>query len=212
MCLARETGKTEAEGAGVPPVPPLSPWRDILGGETVMHGDYLSYLLGLEDSFLGAIFHLTSSDGLNMIIGIFFIAIGLSGFSILVRTLVANPGEINALKAQVSDLKKKFNKYQKEGKTMETARVQKEMMQVQGAIMKKSFAPSIYTMLPYIIVFTWLRNYGYLKNYIALQGYLIKMPFTLPLGGHVLGWFGWYILCSITVSSLIQRLIVPSPK
>lgn len=56
--------------------------------------------------------------------------------------------------------------------------------------MKKSVVPTLYTMLPYIIIFTRLRNYGCLKNYKAHHVYLMKLPFMMPLVGHTPGWLG----------------------
>jgi len=83
------------------------------------------------------------------------------------------------------------------------------MMEKQSAMMARSFKPMVFTSLPLIFLFQWLRNYRPLMDYVAHSGgFLVRLPFSLPHFGNHPGWFGWYILYSFSVSGLIKILLL----
>lgn len=99
----------------------------------------------------------------------------------------------------LKEIKQKQKQYQKEMKELkdnpqEMMKKQKEAMSLTGQYMKHSMKPMLYTFLPIIIIFGWMRgHYGSEK---ILNLYLFK-----------LGWLGTYIIFSIIFSTLIRKFL-----
>ena len=90
----------------------------------------------------------------------------------------------------------------KEGKdpkdTKESPEEQARLMEMQQEMMKLQF-PMFFTMIPILLVFVWMRE-------VFPHGtHIITLPFSLPIWGNVLGWIGWYIFCSIPISTVIRK-------
>jgi uncharacterized membrane protein (DUF106 family) len=163
---------------------------------------------GIFDFSLGYFFHLTENQQFNFMFGIFSIAVMVTVMVNLVRSRTIDHREMKRLKDEMSDYQKRAKEAQKKGDTQEFDKVQKAMMERQSTMMVRSFKPMIYTSLPVIMIFRWLRNYRPLSNFMASNGgALVKLPFVLPHWGNHLGWLGWYILCSFSISNLVKILL-----
>lgn len=120
---------------------------------------------------------------------------------------VVDQGEMKTLKEKMAKYQEKVKAAQQENDTKELNKASKEMMGLQSTMMSKSMKPMLYTMLPIIVLFGWLRQYPDLQNFVNGQGYLIMLPFALPFFGTKLGWLGWYIMCSFPTSSLMRKAL-----
>ena len=93
--------------------------------------------------------------------------------------------------AQLKQLKERQKEIQKELKNCKDEcalkELQSEMLQITGTMMKSSFKPLLITMIPFLLLFYWVRNI-----------------FTPVLG---FGWFWWYLGGSL-VSGMIWRKIL----
>ena len=68
--------------------------------------------------------------------------------------------------------------------------------------MRHSFKPMLYTMIPFLLVFSWLRT-----TYDG-SGNVVLFSFILPvIGWDGLGWLGWYILSSMVVSIILNKAL-----
>ena len=110
------------------------------------------------------------------------------------------------MKSKMQKFQEKSRQAKRKNDTKELNKLNQEMMGVQTKMMSNSFKPMLYTMVPIIIIFSWLGKYEYIKSFIETNGYLVSLPFALPIWGSKLEWLGWYILCSFAISPLIKKV------
>lgn len=158
------------------------------------------------DDFFYPIFHLTSDPKLNLLIGIFLVATLISAIIVGITNKLVDQKRMKELKAEIAKYQEKIKKARDRRDLKKATSLQNEMMKYNKEMMGMSLRPMMYTFLPIIIIFTWLRQYDYLKEFISQQGYLITLPFVVPKFGTTIGWFGWYILCSFPTSILIKKI------
>ncbi len=160
------------------------------------------------DLTLGVFFHLFGDNQVaNVLVGVFTVSSLISVFIVLVTSKVVDQREMKALKAKISQGQEKLKAAQKKGDLKQAKKLEKEALRRSSEMGRKSMQPMFYTMIPIILVFTWLRNYDYLVA-IAEQGYIVLLPFALPVFGDKLGWLGWYILTSFATSPLVRKLLM----
>jgi uncharacterized membrane protein (DUF106 family) len=70
-------------------------------------------------------------------------------------------------KKDLSNLQSRSREAGKKGDAKELEKVRKLMMEKQSAMMARSFKPMVFTSLPLIFLFQWLRNYRPLMDYVA---------------------------------------------
>lgn len=158
------------------------------------------------DSFFWPIFHITPNQDVNLIVGVMIISLIISALIVGITSKVVDQKKMKAIKARTSSYQEEIKKAQKRKDTKKVSALQKEMMTHQKEMMGMSMKPMMYTFVPIIVIFTWLRQYDYLNDFITQQGYLVTLPFTIPKFGSTLGWLGWYILCSFPMSVLIKKI------
>lgn len=159
------------------------------------------------DNVLGIPFHLTSDILFNTLLGVMFISITVSLIIVVITAKVVDQNEMKKLKDKMAKFQEKTKDAKKKNDTKQLNKVSKEMMGLQSTMMSKSMKPMMYTMVPIILIFGWLRQYTDLQNFVEAQGYLVTLPFEMPFFGTELGWFGWYILCSFPASSLLKKVL-----
>jgi uncharacterized membrane protein (DUF106 family) len=120
--------------------------------------------------------------------------------------------QINAWNREISDWRTDFNNARKSDDKKLLAKVQKQesrIMTLQGKLFRQQMKPSLISMIPLLLI--WLAFTGRI-----LYWQLFTTPFTsggtvafMPwLDGPIpLSLIYWYILCSISSSTLIQRLL-----
>lgn len=79
--------------------------------------------------------------------------------------------------------------------------LQKKAMESSMKYMRHSMVPTMFTLLPLLVIFNWLR-----KTFSPGEK-LINFPFTVPLIGSGLGWLGTYIICSIIFNLILRKLL-----
>jgi len=122
------------------------------------------------------------------------ISIGLSAMSTLVRVAVIDKGKLAEHKEKIKvhqDLMKEAQK-KKDVKAMQ--KHQQELFTVMNAQMKNSFKPMIFTMIPFLLIFGWLKDSYESAGVVA------------SIFGYDLGWFGWYFLTSMIISMILSKL------
>jgi uncharacterized membrane protein (DUF106 family) len=146
------------------------------------------------------------NERLSFMLGIFFVSILIALITTVATLKVIDQDEMKANKKRLKQFQEKMNVARDKGDEKKLKKLTSEMMGVQSEVMKGSFKPMMYTMIPIIVVFRWLGQYGPLQKFILDNGYLVSLPFTLPRFGTELGWLGWYIICSFMTSTVIRKV------
>ena len=114
------------------------------------------------------------------------IAIGVTLISSLITKWLTNQEHLKSLKERQKELQKELKTCKDDCKMKE---IQMEMMKITGTMMKSSFKPMLITIVPFLILFAWIRGiYGGEQPLLA-------------------SWFWWYLGASL-VSSLILRKVL----
>ena len=126
--------------------------------------------------------------------------------SFLITLLITLSYKFLTNQSAMKDLKtrmKEFQKQMKESKgDMERyQQIQKEAMSTQMQYMKHSWKPMLYTFLPLILIFSWMRA----TFDSGLD--IITWGFKIPLFGIGLGWLGTYIFASIFFSMILRKVM-----
>ncbi len=159
------------------------------------------------DPVFGVVFNLTASDNFNALFGVFSMSVLISTIIVIITAKAMDQKEMKTLKEKLAKCQEKVKAAQKKNDTKQLNKMSKEMMGLQSTMMTKSMKPMLYTMIPIIIIFGWIRQYPDLQNFTEVKGYLVMLPFVLPVFGAKLGWLGWYIMCSFPASSLMRKAL-----
>ncbi len=174
-------------------------------------------------------------NSLHPAIAIFIMAFIVSFIINLATKLLVNQDRMAEIKKEIQEFQVKARQSQNDPKAMEEmAKEQQKIMAVQMEMMKMSFKPMIYTWVPIIIIFAYLRHvYDYngiwhLAN-PNWNGVVVYLPEILSkilfvgqfhwlggmfyhggfgiVGDNALGWLGWYILCSMATSMVLRKVM-----
>jgi len=128
------------------------------------------------------------------------ISIVLSIIVTLIYKYATDQAVMKELKGQL----KKYQQQMKESKDdmQKLNEIQKKSMAVNMKYMKQSFKPMIITMIPFIIIFWWLRS-------IYTDVVVIPLSFHVPLSALAtgLGWIGTYIIFSMIFTTLFRKAL-----
>ena len=117
----------------------------------------------------------------------------------LAYKLFTDQSLMKALKAELKSLQKDLRKLKDDpGKLV---KVNKHLMEKNLQYMKHSMKPMLFTFIPIIIIFGWLK-----KRFIV-GGDLFSWGFHIPFFGTGIGWLMTYILSSIVFSIIIRKLL-----
>lgn len=160
------------------------------------------------DKTLGLLFGLFGTNEVaNVLAGIFLVSALVSGIISFITAKVVDQKEMKVLKDKMSKIQEKLREAEKAGDVKKTAKIQKEMMANSSELWQKSMRPMFFTMIPILLIFTWLRKYEIITTFISQRG---ENPILLPFDPLVykdrLGWLGWYILSSFATSPIIRKL------
>jgi uncharacterized membrane protein (DUF106 family) len=115
---------------------------------------------------------------------IILISAGVTAVSTLVTKWLTNQEHLKSLKARQKELNKKMKTAKPGEKLFEE--IQSEMLQISGTMMKSQFKPMLVTIVPFLLLFTWLRG--------------VYTPIMAN------GWL-WYYIGGSLVFSMIYRKI-----
>lgn len=124
-----------------------------------------------------------------------FISFGLAVMSALVRNAVLDKEKLKEQRAKLKEHQKIIKEAAKSGDTKKSQKAQEEMLKLTMENMKHSFRPMMFTILPFIIVFGWLK-----KTY---AGDIV----VATLFGYQLGWFGWYFVNMMIISTILNKIM-----
>jgi uncharacterized membrane protein (DUF106 family) len=140
--------------------------------------------------------------GLPIIVEIALISLGISIIYQLVYEFATDRKKVTDMKNRMKNIREEL-KGMKPGSKPYNAK-QSKMLDLNMDMMKLTMKPTMFTMVPFLLVFTVLRG-----TY-ANTGILIPVPAFLswiPLGiGDGLGWMWTYIIFSMLFSTLIRRV------
>ncbi len=105
--------------------------------------------------------------------------------STLVTKLFTNQENLKALKERQKQIQKEVKEKRDDPKVF--AELQTEMLQITGTMMKSSFKPMLVTMIPFLLLFYWVRSI-----YTPIMGF---------------GWFWWYLGGSL-IAGIIWRKVL----
>ncbi|WP_292459314.1 EMC3/TMCO1 family protein [Methanothermococcus sp.] len=187
------------------------------------------YYTSLDAVFMPLITHMHPA------IAILIIAFIVSLIINLATKLLVNQDRMAELKKEIQEFQVKAKKAAKDPELMKQLQEeQQKMMAMQMEMMKMSFKPMIYTWVPIIAIFAYLRHvYGFGGIVHQLNptwnGVVVHLPLILSkilfvsifhwLGGifyhggfgtvsnEALGWLGWYILCSMATSMILRKVM-----
>lgn len=115
--------------------------------------------------------------------------------SSLVRKAVIDKERLDETKKKLKENQNILKEATKSGDTKRAKKAQAELTQSMMENLKIGMKPMMFTFIPFILVFSWLRgHYGDIGSVVSLFGY-------------ELGWLGWYISCSMITSIILNKLM-----
>ncbi len=156
---------------------------------------------GLMDLVFGPFFRLTSNMQQNNMIGVLVVSLFVSFIITVATAKLVDQELMKKYKKKIKKYQEEMSKLQKTGDTKKLKKVQGKMMGMQGEMMKLSFKPMIYTMLPIVVIFGWI------PHIVPKDIVVVVLPFSIPKYGTTLGWLGWYIFCSLPMSTLLKKIM-----
>ncbi len=123
------------------------------------------------------------------------ISTGLAIMSALVRKAVLDQEKMRETKEKIKKHQEEMKKATKSGDTKKLQKSQGDMMKLTMENLKHSFKPMLITFIPFILVFSWLRDQYSSAGTVA------------SLAGFDLGWFWWYLICAMAVSLVINKVL-----
>ena len=86
------------------------------------------------------------------------ISVGLSLVSILVRKKVTDQAKVKAQREELKELQRQQKEAQKAGDSKRVSELVGKMMEINSDMMKHSMKPMIFTLIPFLLVFSWLGS------------------------------------------------------
>jgi len=155
------------------------------------------------------------------IIGVFIIATVIAFFITVANKLLVDQDRLQFLQKEMKGFQKDMMAAQKSGDPRAMADMQKkqtEFMSIQKEMMVNSFKPMIVTMVPILIIFSWmagnplinhmwlnLPNFAYYVLLIPIFHSFYHQSPGVPI--MAIEWLGWYILCSFAMSIIWRKLL-----
>ena len=116
-----------------------------------------------------------------------------------INRLLINKNIAKEIKTKMEEIKENLNKAQKLGDKENANKLVNEMMKTNNEYMKHSFKALIVSMLVISLILPWVG-----QKYKGLA--VATLPFNLPFIGHSLEWLWWYVLVSITLGWIANKL------
>lgn len=126
----------------------------------------------------------------------------------LITKLLVDQKRVKEIQEQVKVHNKKLMKATREKNQEEIDKLNKDkprIMQMQSELMKMQM-PVFMAMFPFIIVFFLLRQLATSMGWGQFMA-LPSDPYEWPMFGQQLGWFGWYLICSLPFNSFFRKAL-----
>jgi|SRR3989344_797855 len=149
------------------------------------------------DSFLNFIFGWVLSLGKPW--SVIVISFLLSLLVNLAIKFLSDQNAMKKLKEEGQFFKEEMKKFKDEPHKL--IELQKKAMESSFNYMKHSMRPTLFTLIPLLVIFNWLGNT------FKTGETLIQLPFSIPLIGSSLGWLGTYIISSLIFSLILRKIL-----
>ena len=116
----------------------------------------------------------------------------------MAQKLLTNQQAMKSLREEQVKFREQMKQHRSDPVKM--AEIQKQSMEKTLQYTKHSFRPMLFTFIPLIAMFGWLKN-----NFLSV-GDIFSWGFHLPFFGTGIGWLWTYILCSVIFSIIIRKL------
>ena len=168
-------------------------------------------------------------------IAILIISFIVSFIITLANKLLVDQERMEEIRERIKEFQRKIRRASKDPELMkELEKEQEEIMKIQMEMMRMSFKPLIYTWIPIIAIFAYLKHVydyngvshtldpswnGVVVYLPTILSKLLLVPFFHWLGGlfyqsgfgivsdNALGWLGWYIVCSMATSTVLRKVL-----
>ena len=104
--------------------------------------------------------------------------------STLITKWLTDQEHLKSLKERQKELQADMKKHKDNPKIMEE--MQMEILKITGAMMKSSFKPMLVTIIPFLLLFAWIRSI-----YTPLMGF---------------SWFWWYLGASLVFGMVFRKV------
>ena len=131
---------------------------------------------------------------MNPLTEIALVSAGVSIVSQTVHILMVNQDYVEHARKEIKEMSKKIRELTPGSK--EYKKLFDEQMKINMKLTKQTMKPSMVTIIPFILIFSILRN-----RYEGME--VIQLPFTV-FGKEYIGWIGTFILVSMCLSIIIQ--------
>lgn len=141
---------------------------------------------------------------INPTVDIVIIAFLLSLLSIIIQVKFLNWKETRRLQKSTQEKNKKAMELMKKGdehSKREAEEIQKQIMQDMQLQFKNMPKQLIVNMIVFLPPFMLIREL------YSSAGYLITLPFDIPILGMHLGWFKWYAICSLIFGLIMNTVL-----
>ncbi len=118
--------------------------------------------------------------------------------STLAYKFLTNQKELKSLKEDMKILREEQKKHKDNPDKIGT--ITQQMMEKNLKVMKHSMRPMLFTLIPILLVFTWL------KETFLPAGDLFSWGFKIWPWGAGIGWLWTYIISSVIFSTIIRKL------
>ena len=123
------------------------------------------------------------------------IAIALMIMSSLVRRATVDMEKMKEIKNKLKEHQEVMKKASRSGDIKKMQRAQEEIMKLTMENLKQSLKPMSITIIPFIMIFTWLKSQYANAGTVA------------TLFGFDMNWFWWYFICAVITSILINKIL-----
>lgn len=123
------------------------------------------------------------------------VSFGIAIASALVRRAVLDMDKMREMKERMKEHQEILKKATKAGDKKKASKAQSKVMELTMENLKYSFKPMIYTFIPFILVFLWLKG-----EYEGVGAVATIFNFELT-------WFWWYLICSMIFSIILNKAL-----
>ncbi len=123
------------------------------------------------------------------------VSAGIAVLSSFVRMAVLDRDQMREMKDKIKKQQKEVKEAAKSGHAKKAQKAQEEMMKLTLENMKHSMKPLIYTFIPFILIFGWLR------------GEFGDVGTVSTLFGFSLDWFWWYLVTAMLTSLILNKIL-----
>ena len=132
-------------------------------------------------------------------VSIIFIALSLTAVILVLNRLLIKQNIVKGIKVKMEEIKENLNKAQKEGNKEIVDNLMGEMLKTNNEYMRHTLKALVVSTLVALLIFPWVS-----QKYQGLA--VATLPFSMPLVGTVLDGIGWYILVSLTLGWVLNKL------